>query len=130
MRRRAGGSGLGLSIAKSLAELHGGALTAHSSAGSTMGEVQPHLVPYADRVIADTTGDLVSSSFMFPRTHEELVKKRQTFKLRTDHNFGFMGRAPDFMNAFVTNWHLTADRFARPVKLSAGRKRHALVLPG
>src|SRR5262249_41483588 len=29
------------------------------------------------------------------------------------HNFGFMGRAPDFMNQFVAGWHLMADRFAR-----------------
>jgi aromatic ring hydroxylase len=41
------------------------------------------------------------------------VKKRQHFKLRADHNFGFMGRSPDFMNQFVTGWHLMADRFAR-----------------
>lgn len=59
------------------------------------------------------TGDPVSTSFMLPYTRDDLKKKRMQFKLRTDHNFGFMGRAPDFMNAFVTNWHLTADRFAR-----------------
>ncbi|HKX02118.1 MAG TPA: 4-hydroxyphenylacetate 3-hydroxylase N-terminal domain-containing protein [Methylomirabilota bacterium] len=60
-----------------------------------------------------TTGQPVSTSFLVPRTREELVKKRQHFKLRADHNFGFMGRSPDFMNQFVTGWHLTADRFAR-----------------
>jgi len=60
-----------------------------------------------------TTGDPVSTSFLIPRTRAELVKKRQHFKLRADHNFGFMGRAPDFMNQFVTGWHLMADRFAR-----------------
>lgn len=59
-----------------------------------------------------TTGDLVSSSFMIPRTHEELVKKRQTFKLRTDHNFGFMGRTMDFMNPLVTGWYQNRHRFA------------------
>ncbi|WP_461022776.1 N-acetyl-gamma-glutamyl-phosphate reductase [Thalassiella azotivora] len=36
-------------------EVEVGALTAHSSAGSTMGSVQPHLTPYADRVISETT---------------------------------------------------------------------------
>ncbi len=41
------------------------------------------------------------------------MKKRKHFKLRADHNFGFMGRSPDFMNQFVTGWHLMADRFAR-----------------
>jgi 4-hydroxyphenylacetate 3-monooxygenase oxygenase component len=60
-----------------------------------------------------TTGAPVSTSFLVPYSREDLVKKRKQFKLRADHNFGFMGRAPDFMNQFVTNWHLVADRFAR-----------------
>jgi 4-hydroxyphenylacetate 3-monooxygenase oxygenase component len=60
-----------------------------------------------------TTGDPVSTSFLVPYTREDLVRKRKHFKLRADHNFGFMGRAPDFMNQFVTGWHLMADRFAR-----------------
>ncbi|HEY7206031.1 MAG TPA: 4-hydroxyphenylacetate 3-hydroxylase N-terminal domain-containing protein [Methylomirabilota bacterium] len=60
-----------------------------------------------------TTGQPVSTSFLIPRSREELVKKRKHFKLRADHNFGFMGRSPDFMNQFVTGWHLMADRFAR-----------------
>jgi 4-hydroxyphenylacetate 3-monooxygenase oxygenase component len=59
------------------------------------------------------TGQPVSTSFLIPRSREELVKKRKHFKLRADHNFGFMGRSPDFMNQFVTGWHLMADRFAR-----------------
>src|SRR5512144_2239937 len=60
-----------------------------------------------------STGQPVSTSFLIPYTRDELVKKRKHFKLRADHNFGFMGRAPDFMNQFVTGWHLMADRFAR-----------------
>jgi 4-hydroxyphenylacetate 3-monooxygenase oxygenase component len=60
-----------------------------------------------------TTGEPVSTSFLVPMSREDLVKKRKHFKLRADHNFGFMGRAPDFMNQFVTGWHLMADRFAR-----------------
>jgi anthranilate 3-monooxygenase (FAD)/4-hydroxyphenylacetate 3-monooxygenase len=60
-----------------------------------------------------STGDPVSTSFLVPYTREELVRKRKHFKLRADHNFGYMGRAPDFMNQFVTGWHLVADRFAR-----------------
>ena len=60
-----------------------------------------------------STGDPVSTSFLVPSSREDLVKKRQHFKLRADHNFGFMGRAPDFMNQFITGWHLMADRFAR-----------------
>jgi 4-hydroxyphenylacetate 3-monooxygenase oxygenase component len=60
-----------------------------------------------------SSGAPVSSSFLIPCSREDLVKKRKHFKLRCDHNFGFMGRAPDFMNQFVTGWHLMADRFAR-----------------
>jgi len=60
-----------------------------------------------------STGEPVSTSFLVPYTRDDLVKKRKHFKLRADHNFGFMGRAPDFMNQFVTGWHLIADRFAR-----------------
>src|SRR5262245_66422771 len=56
---------------------------------------------------------LTSSSFLVPHSREELVKKRKHFKLRADHNFGFMGRAPDFMNQFVTGCDLMVDRFAR-----------------
>jgi N-acetyl-gamma-glutamyl-phosphate reductase len=37
-----------------------GAITAHSSAGSRLGEVQPHLHSLADRIIEDTTTDNLS----------------------------------------------------------------------
>lgn len=59
-----------------------------------------------------TTGDMVSSSFLIPHSREELVKKRQTFKLRSDHNFGFMGRTMDFMNMLVAGWYMNRERFA------------------
>src|SRR5687767_229591 len=50
-----------------------------------------------------STGDLVSRSFQIPANKDEVIKKRQLLKLRTDHNFGFMGRTMDFMN---TTWLL------------------------
>lgn len=59
-----------------------------------------------------TTGDPVSTSFLIPQSREEMVKKRQLFKLRTDHNFGFMGRTMDFMNGLVTGWYIGRERFA------------------
>ena len=60
-----------------------------------------------------STGEPVSTSFVVPRSRDDLVKMRRHFKLRTDHNFGFMGRAPDFMNCFVTGLHQGARLFAR-----------------
>src|SRR5436190_13261259 len=60
-----------------------------------------------------STGDLVGRSFQIPYSREDLVKKRQALKLRTDHSFGFMGRSMDFMNLFVLGWCLNKDNFAR-----------------
>lgn len=59
-----------------------------------------------------TSGERVPSSFIIPKSKEDLIKKRQTFKLRTDHSFGFMGRAPDFMNSLVTGWAIAKDIFS------------------
>lgn len=63
--------------------------------------------------LSPTSGEPVSTSFLIPYSQDDLVKKRKHFKLRTDHNFGFLGRAPDFMNAFVTGWALGKSRFAQ-----------------
>ena len=59
-----------------------------------------------------STGNMVSRSFQVPETKNDVVKRRQLLKLRTDHNFGFMGRTMDFMNALVTGWFTGRDRFA------------------
>lgn len=59
-----------------------------------------------------TSGEKVPTSFMIPRSKEDLIKKRQAFKLRTDHSFGFMGRAPDFMNSLVTGWAISKEIFS------------------
>lgn len=59
-----------------------------------------------------TSGDPVSASFMMPRSREDIVKRRRHFKARADHNFGLMGRAPDFMNTLVTSWALNASQYA------------------
>ena len=82
---------------------------------SIMEQYDLQLAPeYRDACLytSPTTGDLVSTSFMLPKSQEDLVKKRQQFKLRSDQNFGLMGRSPDFMNAYVLNLALNADAFA------------------
>jgi anthranilate 3-monooxygenase (FAD)/4-hydroxyphenylacetate 3-monooxygenase len=59
------------------------------------------------------TGLPVSTACLIPQSKEELVKKRQSYKLHTDQNFGFMGRASHFMLSLVTGWHLGRENFAR-----------------
>lgn len=56
-----------------------------------------------------TTGEPVSTSFLQPRSREDLARIRRHCKLRSDLNFGLMGRSPDFMNTFVTGWNYRAD---------------------
>jgi anthranilate 3-monooxygenase (FAD) / 4-hydroxyphenylacetate 3-monooxygenase len=60
-----------------------------------------------------TTGEPVHISFLAPSSRQQLINKRKAFKLRTDHNFGFLGRSMDFMNSMVLNMHLGRERFAQ-----------------
>ncbi|MFN0089973.1 MAG: 4-hydroxyphenylacetate 3-hydroxylase family protein [Acidimicrobiales bacterium] len=60
-----------------------------------------------------STGERFSSSFLVPTNRDELVRRRRHFKLRCDHSFGFMGRAPDFMNALLTDFSLVKSQFER-----------------
>lgn len=70
-----------------------------------------------------TTGELVSSSFMVARSREDLIKRRQHYKIRADHHFGTMGRAPDFMNALVTGWLFADDHYSAANPKYAGNAR-------
>ena len=74
-----------------------------------------HDARYRDFMLfkSPTTGDPVHVSFQVPHSKQELVNKRKAFKLRTDHNFGFMGRTMDFMNGLVTGWYTGREKFAR-----------------
>ncbi|MFF5976177.1 N-acetyl-gamma-glutamyl-phosphate reductase [Streptomyces sp. NPDC012769] len=54
----AGGELLRLLLAHPQVEI--GALTAHSNAGQRLGGLQPHLLPLADRVLEDTTAEVLA----------------------------------------------------------------------
>ena len=51
-----------------------------------------------------TTGNPVSRTFMIPRTKEELKSTGKAMKMRSDSNFGMMGRQPDYMNRAMTGY--------------------------
>jgi anthranilate 3-monooxygenase (FAD)/4-hydroxyphenylacetate 3-monooxygenase len=59
------------------------------------------------------TGQPVSTACLIPTSKEELIKKRQSYKLHTDQNFGFMGRSSNFMLSMITGWHLARENFAK-----------------
>ena len=41
-----------------------------------------------------TTGDPVATSFLVPRTPEDLAKRGQAFKVWADRSLGMLGRTP------------------------------------
>jgi 4-hydroxyphenylacetate 3-monooxygenase len=58
-----------------------------------------------------STGDPVSTQFLVPRSHDDLVKRRRMHKLWADATLGLMGRTTDFMGSMLTAWYINADFF-------------------
>ena len=46
-----------------------------------------------------TTGDRVGTSFLVPRTHADLDKRREAFKVWADDSLGTLGRTGDYLNS-------------------------------
>ena len=61
----------------------------------------------------EETGELAGSSFLIPRTHADLAKRRQTMKVWADATFGMVGRSPDFLNTVLMTFAENADFFAQ-----------------
>ncbi len=53
------------------------------------------------------------TSFMIPRSHDDLVKRREAFRLWAEATFGLMGRSPDFLSCTLAAFADAADVFAR-----------------
>nr|BBI41210.1 flavin-dependent monooxygenase [Arthrobacter sp.] len=69
-----------------------------------------------------TTGDLVSASFLVPRTVEDLQHRRRATSTWAEATNGFLGRTGDYMNSALTalgtagKWFAQADpRFAENI---------------
>jgi 4-hydroxyphenylacetate 3-monooxygenase len=60
-----------------------------------------------------TSGEPVGTSFLTPRTPEDLVKRRRAFKVWADHSNGMLGRTGDYMNSSLMALASAADWFAR-----------------
>lgn len=62
-----------------------------------------------------TTGDLVSASFLVPRTVEDLQRRRAAISTWAEYSHGFLGRTGDYMNSSLTalstaqKWFSQAD---------------------
>jgi 4-hydroxyphenylacetate 3-monooxygenase len=57
-------------------------------------------------------GQRYATSFMVPRSKADLAKIGEAHRIRADYSLGFLGRAPDYMNANVMAAGMGADYFA------------------
>lgn len=60
-----------------------------------------------------TTGERVGTSFLVPRTAEDLVRRRRMMKVWADHSLGFLGRTGDYMNASLMALSEAGEWFAQ-----------------
>ncbi|MGE3247427.1 MAG: 4-hydroxyphenylacetate 3-hydroxylase N-terminal domain-containing protein, partial [Beijerinckiaceae bacterium] len=66
------------------------------------------------------TGQTAGRTFQPPRTWEDLAGRREATRLWMETSFGFMGRAPDFLNTVLMCLKAKSSHFA---KLSAERQK-------
>ena len=60
-----------------------------------------------------TTGQAVATSFLTPRTPEDLDQRHRAFKLWADRSLGMLGRTPDYLNSALMALAAAADWFAQ-----------------
>jgi 4-hydroxyphenylacetate 3-monooxygenase len=60
-----------------------------------------------------TTGDPVATSFLIPRTREDLAKRSEAYKLTADASFGMLGRTGDYLNSALMALASAKEWFAQ-----------------
>ncbi|WP_043486222.1 MULTISPECIES: 4-hydroxyphenylacetate 3-hydroxylase N-terminal domain-containing protein [Streptomyces] len=60
-----------------------------------------------------TSGEPVGTSFLTPKTPDDLVKRRKAFKVWADYSNGMLGRTSDYMNSSLMALASAADWFAQ-----------------
>jgi anthranilate 3-monooxygenase (FAD) / 4-hydroxyphenylacetate 3-monooxygenase len=63
--------------------------------------------------VVPETGERAGMSYSIPRSYEDVVKRRQAFRLWAEATFGLMGRTPDFLNCTLAAFADAADVFER-----------------
>jgi len=60
-----------------------------------------------------STGDGVGMAFLQPKSSQDLVRRREAFKVWADSGCGMLGRAPDFLSAIITGFASAWEFFAQ-----------------
>jgi len=72
----------------------------------------------------EDSGERAGTSFMIPRSHDDLVKRRQSMKIWADATFGMVGRSPDYLNTVLMTFAEGADFFGRRGAMFADNVRN------
>ncbi len=75
-------------------------------------QVQPEnreVMTYA----CDDMREPAGTSFMIPRSHADIVKRREAMKIWAQATFGMVGRSPDYLNTVLMTWAESADFFGQ-----------------
>ncbi len=72
----------------------------------------------------EDTGERAGSSFMIPRSHDDLVQRRQSMKVWADATFGMVGRSPDYLNTVLMTFAEGADFFGQRGAMFADNVRN------
>jgi len=70
-----------------------------------------------------SSGERVGSSFLIPRTAQDLVRRRAGFKAWADHSLGTLGRTGDYLNSALMALSEAGDWFAQADPRFAGNIR-------
>ncbi|BCJ85571.1 4-hydroxyphenylacetate 3-monooxygenase, oxygenase component [Effusibacillus dendaii] len=73
--------------------------------------------------VSPTTGDRVGTSFMQPRTKEDLEKRRMMIQEWARYNGGMMGRSPDYINSGMMAYGAAAEMFGQQDPMFAENMR-------
>jgi 4-hydroxyphenylacetate 3-monooxygenase len=71
-----------------------------------------------------TTGERVGTSFLQPRTKEDLEKRRKMIQEWARFNGGMMGRSPDYINAGLMAYGAAAEMFGKQDPMFAENMRN------
>jgi 4-hydroxyphenylacetate 3-monooxygenase len=72
-----------------------------------------HQYPEIMLTASPTTGDQVGTTFMFPRSKEDLKRISQTTKIWAESSAGIMGRSPDYLNITFACYASRLDVWSR-----------------
>jgi aromatic ring hydroxylase len=61
----------------------------------------------------EDTGEPAGTSFLMPRSHDDLVKRRRSMKVWADATFGMVGRSPDYLNTVLMTFAEGAEFFGQ-----------------